>query len=390
MNRNPRTWLRLFGITPRKPRLVKHRRQCRFYRPQFEVLEARQLVSVYYISPSGSDNNSGASTSDPFYTFAHAIPLLQPGDTLVLMDGTYTHSTTGLPDILGPDNGYANPNAHDGTAAAPITIEAQDSRMAFLQGDGKEDAFKIENASYWNIVGLHVENTDLLAANGGSFDSFPFEASYCQNLNIDNMLAAKPNRAFNTHDYAIEWSKNITVADSEAYDFHRHGFDLWESEYCTIINCYANGGNYGDTAWNNTYNGVNYDYNQQGVSDEAFVCYGASHCTIENCISENLTAGFEVHGGPYLTTALTHGVIDDPTEYGGCDNRFLGCISLDDRNGIEVDSRVNNGPVQRNTFQNVVIVDPQSVGVYLRQTTQTTLTNVCIGSARTGTSPSRE
>jgi hypothetical protein len=62
------------------------------------VLTANTLwATTFYISPSGSNANSGLSTA-PWKTFEFAIPKLQLGDTLILMDGIY-HGNTGYPLI---------------------------------------------------------------------------------------------------------------------------------------------------------------------------------------------------------------------------------------------------------------------------------------------------
>ena len=45
-------------------------------------------ATTYYISPSGDDGNDGLSSDYPWKTFSHAIPELDPGDTLIVMDGT--------------------------------------------------------------------------------------------------------------------------------------------------------------------------------------------------------------------------------------------------------------------------------------------------------------
>jgi parallel beta-helix repeat protein len=48
-------------------------------------------ANVYYVSTTGRDTNSGSSTA-PFKTFAKAVSVLRPGDTLQVMPGTYTES----------------------------------------------------------------------------------------------------------------------------------------------------------------------------------------------------------------------------------------------------------------------------------------------------------
>ena len=66
----------------------------------------------YYISPNGNDANSGTSQSSPIKTFSKAWQKLYPSDTLLLMDGTYTPSTTGM----------INPNVRNGTSNTAINV----------------------------------------------------------------------------------------------------------------------------------------------------------------------------------------------------------------------------------------------------------------------------
>src|SRR5581483_3249410 len=88
-----------------------------------------QSSTTYYISPSGSDSNSGTLATKPWKTFKHAIGTLTAGSVLVVEDGTYSSSNSGYPTI------YCGSNAKNGTATAPITITAQHERQAFIKGD---------------------------------------------------------------------------------------------------------------------------------------------------------------------------------------------------------------------------------------------------------------
>ena len=67
---------------------------------------ARLAPKVVYVGTTGRDSNSGSSTS-PFKTFAQAVSVLAPGDTLQVMPGTYYE-----PLLL----------SRSGTATAPITV----------------------------------------------------------------------------------------------------------------------------------------------------------------------------------------------------------------------------------------------------------------------------
>lgn len=65
--------------------------------------------AVYYVSPSGDDSNTG-SAAKPWKTLSHAGKVLQAGDTLYVMGGTYTG------DYFCPVN--------SGTADKPITVKS--------------------------------------------------------------------------------------------------------------------------------------------------------------------------------------------------------------------------------------------------------------------------
>ena len=60
----------------------------------------------YYVSSSlGDNNNAGTSENLPFQTINRAFDSVEPGDTIYVMDGTYTN----------PDYGTANPHSSDGS-----------------------------------------------------------------------------------------------------------------------------------------------------------------------------------------------------------------------------------------------------------------------------------
>jgi hypothetical protein len=54
--------------------------------------------TTYYLSPSGSDASAGTSLNAPWRTFSYAIPKLNAGDTLMLMNGTYNGLNSGIPE----------------------------------------------------------------------------------------------------------------------------------------------------------------------------------------------------------------------------------------------------------------------------------------------------
>ena len=72
-------------------------------------------MTTYYVSSIlGSDNNAGTSATSPLAILQAAEGLVKPGDTVEVINGTYT----------GPYYGNVLTITTSGTASAPITFEA--------------------------------------------------------------------------------------------------------------------------------------------------------------------------------------------------------------------------------------------------------------------------
>src|SRR4051794_38172137 len=75
----------------------------------FDHLEPRVTLSAFFVSPSGDDSAAG-SASAPWRTLQHAANLVQPGDVVDVLAGSYSGFVMGWDYPQG------------GTAAAPITF----------------------------------------------------------------------------------------------------------------------------------------------------------------------------------------------------------------------------------------------------------------------------
>jgi hypothetical protein len=62
------------------------------------------FAATYYVSPSGSDSGTGASSS-PFRTINYGAGLLKPGDTLLLRGGIYAEE---LDDVTPGGTSWSN------------------------------------------------------------------------------------------------------------------------------------------------------------------------------------------------------------------------------------------------------------------------------------------
>ena len=99
-------------------------------------------MKSYYISPTGSDSNTGIDQSHPIATFNHAWQFLCPGDTLWLMDGTYYQ-------VIEP--------TINGISGSPITIKALNDGKAIIDGEYIRSTVVI--GKNWNDIANYNRDT---------------------------------------------------------------------------------------------------------------------------------------------------------------------------------------------------------------------------------------
>jgi len=196
--------------------------------------------NIYYVSKTGSDTNSGSSTS-PFKTFAKAVSILQPGDTLQVMPGTYNEAL-----IL----------SKSGTASAPITVIGNGAILD-MQGT-KTTGIKI-SGSYINLSNFEVTRAtdagigipgkyvtvksnilhDNVTGNGygtcgtgGSWSSALKVGVGGQNITIDS------NKVYNNcgEGIAITRGVSVVVKNNTSYDNWAQNIYIDNSPYTTVQN----------------------------------------------------------------------------------------------------------------------------------------------------------
>lgn len=109
--------------------------------------------SNYYVAPTGNNTNNG-SLGTPWQTIQYGVGLLNPGDTLNIMAGTYL----GKVDI-----------SVSGAINQEITIRNHNSDIVIINGltlSNYEYLLKIENVNYINIIGLKFQDYQKLDAIG--------------------------------------------------------------------------------------------------------------------------------------------------------------------------------------------------------------------------------
>ena len=116
--------------------------------------------SEYYVSESlGSDSNGG-SESAPFQSINKGISMLNPGDTLYVMEGVYTNNNFGTVDPSTNTN-MSNPHVvtvnKSGTEDAYITLRNYQCHTPKIKFDGRGGIIISNNMNYIIIEGFEVE-----------------------------------------------------------------------------------------------------------------------------------------------------------------------------------------------------------------------------------------
>ena len=303
-------------------------------------------AATYYISPSG-DNGDAGGTGDPWKTFAFALASAQldPGDTLVLKDGTYsTAAGTGVPDI-DCDSGY-----DDGTSGNVITMTAENERQAKIQGTASEQTFYMDNCSYWTINGIHLANVD---GDTPEPSGFPLLIENSDNLTLTRNIAAYSNSYNNTHCMKFVNVDNSLIEENEGYECHRHTFSFTSCDSNIIRRNYANGRDKADV-------GGGFPSDPTNNNDTAIAIYPGSYNIIENNISDNTGAGFVME-----STALS------------IDNEWLGNMAVDGNYGFVFHARGDSLTLmpQDTIIENGVAINPTYYGAYFRNNKNTNCTN---------------
>ncbi|HEX8522082.1 MAG TPA: hypothetical protein VF669_07490, partial [Tepidisphaeraceae bacterium] len=136
-----------------------------------ERLELRRLLASYVVSPNGSDAGSGQAGA-PWATLQHAALAVVAGDTVTVKAGNYAGF------IMGWD-------VHNsGTAAAPITWNAEPGATIVSRNSKTADGINLEGVSYININGFVVNNHN----GDGEIDRAGIRAADSSHITITNCM----------------------------------------------------------------------------------------------------------------------------------------------------------------------------------------------------------
>ena len=174
----------------------------------------------YYVATNGKDTNSGSSSS-PWATFNHAMDTLQPGDTLIIKNGTYNQSLKAT---------------KSGREGSPITIKAENDGGTIIDGNS-------------NLIPLYIAGTE-----GNHKSYITIEGIRCQNssgavvaiaradyvtLKRVSAYNAKDGNNSNYHLISLYIATNILLEDCAASGVGRYLYNIYECQNITLRRCWG-------------------------------------------------------------------------------------------------------------------------------------------------------
>jgi Right handed beta helix region/Protein of unknown function (DUF642) len=172
-------------------------------------------MTTYYVSSIiGSDNNAGTSATVPLASLQAAESLVRPGDTVEVMNGTYT----------GPAGGDVLTITTSGTASAPITFEAAPGATPIIDSSGTWQAIEIE-ANYITINGFTVVGD---AANYTLTQALAGYSTGNANLDGNGIMVAANAQTSHFH--------NIIIENNTIYNEPGAGIGVIGADYVQILN----------------------------------------------------------------------------------------------------------------------------------------------------------
>ncbi len=275
-------------------------------------------AATYYVSTSGSDNNNG-SQSSPFRTPSYAASIVNPGDSVIIENGTYSPFTI----------------SRSGSSGAPITFESQNKWGAVIDAGGGSYAvaisasyinimnFRMQNIAYDGIVGrdgihditIYGNNIGPVGANGtGNNGCAGIDFDFASNIIVDSNVVHDSGGGSDGYsaDHGIDFEgqagstgafSNLTVINNVTYDNDR-GWDIqiYDNSHAnpTVTGLYIIGNTFASTNPNNTGQlGLYMPMTNALVEDNIFYMPGGGAASYPS--GQSFTASYN------LTTASTMG-----------------------------------------------------------------------------------
>ncbi|MEH1944857.1 MAG: choice-of-anchor D domain-containing protein [Nostoc sp.] len=311
---------------------------------------------TYYVSGTGSDKNDGLKEGQAFRTLQAAANLVQAGDTVYVMNGTYEEKNY-------PTKAILSINKKHGTQSAPITFTAYPGHNPVLKS-ANFNAIDITGSSYIVIEGL-----TLIGAN----DRVTLAEAQSSNNNEDNVLT-NGNGIHVSTDSSGQHSTHLVFRNNNVSKFSGGGITTVEADYITIENNVVS-----ECGWYSF-------YGTQGIS--LLKNYNSDDNT---SIYKNIIRGNITHNNynyiPWVGAGEVtegHGIMIDNGNVAGLDGEAYKGKTLITNNisyknggaGIQVYNSANVDVVNNTTYQNSQHPDLAGTGeIFINKSSATQVLN---------------
>lgn len=226
-------------------------------------LPATLAFFVFVASVSFSQVHAATYTVSPSDNLTQKASTLQPGDTMILSNGTYNQPLRVL---------------NSGTTSQPISIKAATDGGAIIDGT---------TTNQWNdTVHIQADNIILEGITARKSTRHVYEL-FGDNITARRVTGYNANPNGNFHIF-VATGNNIVIEDAAAAGTGRYLFLAHESNAITFRRCFA--------YWTGT--------NFTNAPRSAYGIYGSSNVTIENSIGTHVVPNnnsLEQYAGVYIT-----------------------------------------------------------------------------------------
>jgi hypothetical protein len=218
--------------------------------------------TTYYVATTGNDNHDGTSGS-PWATFSHAFAVMKGGDNLVVKNGTYPQSLSGMPN---------------GTSDSYTTVKAETDFGVTLDITGQPDTFiygiNVISKQYVLVQGFKVKASQAATNNG------PVQVEYSNHIILERCAATYGRVSNNASAFDIGDSSYCLVEECYSYGGCRYQFLVYHSDHCIVRRCVARMDYWNDSLQCACF--TNYD-----ASNNAWINNIAIDSNTANCVQGN-------------------------------------------------------------------------------------------------------
>ena len=182
------------------------------------------MATDYYVSSTGNNSNTGKTSTSPFLTIQKAHDLTVAGDTVFVMNGTYSSQSGVILNVTrsGTANGHITFKAFKGhfpkITAAGNVWNAVSINGSYIVFDGFELIGNNANITYNDALASYTE-----ASNGGT------NWSKYANFNTNALTIGGPRDE-------SKQPHHIIIRNCKVHDFPGGGINAIQTDYVTIEN----------------------------------------------------------------------------------------------------------------------------------------------------------